>query len=200
MRKAGLLVAFPTLHRTEFQWDACEDYLFASEIAWRQVAEQHNESLDGIFCDPFLADQFDEIARRWAPNHGKLAYRWAAMKLRKSAKSVRARAELLGNARFRAKLSLDEEGLHRLPMQSGVYVVGAPGKSPLYAGQTNNLRQRIESQFGANTREEWQRFAKTLDAKYFLTSCTCTDRLAYQWRLVEKLQPPLNRPDYKVFA
>ena len=91
LRKAGELAHLPAVRRTEFSWEACEPYLFASEIAWRQMIDAGHESLDTILCDPALAGQFDEIARRWAPGFSPLEYRWAALKLRKSAKVVRAR-------------------------------------------------------------------------------------------------------------
>ena len=73
------MAAMPTVRRTEFCWQACEQYLFASEIAWRQMIDGGHDSLDSILCDPFLAAQFDELAARWAPGYSPLEYRWAAI-------------------------------------------------------------------------------------------------------------------------
>ena len=86
--------------------------------------------------------------------------------------------------------------MKRLPEQSGVYVVSdANNDRPIYAGQASNLRQRLQSQFGVDTRSQWKQLADALDAKYFPTSCKCTDRLAYQWHLVVRHRPRLNLMD-----
>jgi site-specific DNA-methyltransferase (adenine-specific) len=220
MRKAGLLADLPTTRRTELSWDDCENYLFASEIAWRQMVDSGCDSLDFIFCDPVLAAKFDEIARRWAPGYSSLQYRWAAMKLRKSSKQVRCRAELLDRAkrrttkarksvatedervlgvRFTQELSLDGSGASCLPEESGIYVVSsASDNKPLYAGESINLRHRIQSQFGPDTRATWQELSKVLTARYFPTTCPSTDRRAYQHLLVKYHNPALNLPDQKM--
>ena len=195
MRKTGQLVRFPTIRRTEIRWEACDDFLFASEIAWRQLIDSGCESLDYILCDPVLASSFDEVARGWAPGYRPLDYRWAAMKLRKSAKQVRTRAKVLVDAHFSDELSLDGGTIRKLPEQPGVYVVTAVSeKKPIYAGEASNLRQRLKNQFGPKTRPAWKAWSK-LTARYFPTSCPCTDRLAYQRRLVMQQRPLLNLPD-----
>jgi site-specific DNA-methyltransferase (adenine-specific) len=196
MRKAGLLTGMPTVRRTEIGWDDCESYLFASEIAWRQMIDDGCESLDSILCDPFLAASFDEIASQWAPGHTPLEYRWAAMKLRKTAKVVRVRASLLTDARLRREVALDRRGMAQLPDQPGIYVVsGAADGKHLYAGEAANLRRRLCNQFGPATRPLWKRCAESLTARYFPTACACTDRLAYQRRLVARHRPMFNLPE-----
>jgi DNA modification methylase len=192
MRKAGLLVNLPAVHRTEFRWEDCEDYLFASEIALAQMIESGCKSLDSILCDPFVASQFDEIASRWAPEFKPLKYRWAAMMLRKRAATSRSRAEFLTDARFSRAIPLDNNGAKKFPDQSGVYVVAAASnRKPLYAGEASNLRQRLQFQFGTTTRPMWKKW-ESLTARYFATSCDYTDRLAYQHRLVVRERPELN--------
>ncbi len=62
-RKAGRLVEFQTLKRTEYSWSEYDKFLFASEIAWSDM--RAHGTLDDILCDPELARQFDEKAQRW---------------------------------------------------------------------------------------------------------------------------------------
>src|SRR5262249_44921488 len=59
IRKAGMLADIPTQRRTEISWADCDSYLFASEIALRQMLDQGCESLDEVLCDPALAQEFD---------------------------------------------------------------------------------------------------------------------------------------------
>ncbi len=196
MRKAGLLVDLPATRRTEFAWEDCEDYLFASEIAWKQMIRDERESLDSVLCDPFLAAKFDEIAGRWAPGFAPLRYRWAAMKLRKSASLVRSRAELLCEVRFIEEIPLDKNSAKNVPEQSGIYVVTASDRKHLYAGEAGNLRQRLRRQFGDKARPRcWER--ESLTARYFPTTCAHTDRLAYQYRMIMEHRPELNFADSK---
>ena len=196
MRKAGLLVELPTTRRTKFSWEICDEYLFASEIAWRQMIDAGSESLDSILCDPFLAAEFDAIAKRWAPGHSPLEYRWAALKLRKRAKQVRARAEVLTDAHLSKAIPLDARPSKLFPERAGIYVVTSADKKPLYAGEASNLRHRIESQF-AGSCPLGKKEVRTLTARFFSTECPSTDRLAYQLRIVKKQRPLLNLPDHK---
>jgi DNA modification methylase len=192
MRKAGLLANLPTVRRTEITWQDCEDYLFASEIAWRQMADTGCNSLDNILCDPFLAAAFDKIASSWAPGRTALEYRWAAIKLRKSSKVVRARAESLSEAKFGKEFDWDGGAAKRLPEEPGVYVISTSKRQPLYVGESGNLRLRLQSQFGAKTQPLWKPLADSLTARFFPTACRTIDRLGYQRRLVMRRQPLLN--------
>jgi site-specific DNA-methyltransferase (adenine-specific) len=197
LRKTGAFAGIPTLHRTELSWQDCDPYLFASEIAWGQLVEQGHESLDTILCDPARASQFDEIARRWAPGFTPLEYRWAALKLRKSSKLVRSRAKLLADAQLSKGKSLDKSGT-KLPNGSGVYVVFTDKQKPIYAGEANNRRERLQRQFGKQTKNLWRIHSKELTARFFPTECPYSTRLAYQRRLVMRHRPILNLLDSKI--
>ena len=196
MRKAGQLADMPTTRRTEISWDACEDYLFASEIAWRQMIDIGSESLDSILCDPFLAAEFDSIAKRWAPGQSPLEYRWAALKLRKKARECRTRAELLTDAHLSRPMGLKSRGSKAFPDEPGVYIVAGSKNEPLYAGEASNLRLRLERQFSGEDCPLRSQVGR-LTARFFPTSCTSTDRLAYQFRVVKQQKPLLNLPDHK---
>lgn len=194
MRKAGAFVNFPTTQRTELSWEDCDPYLFASEIAWGQMIDQGCDSLDTILCDPALASDFDQIACRWAPGFSPLQYRWAALKLRKCSKAVRSREKMLEvkKVHLRRIESLDRSGKKLLPKTSGVYIVFG-GRKAIYAGEANNLRDRLDRQFSPTTRSEWRALSSSpLSAGFFPTECDYSTRLAYQRRLVNQHRPTLN--------
>ena len=181
------------VRRTELTWEDCEPYLFASEIAWRQMIDRGHESLDSILCDPGLAEQFDQIASQWAPNFQPLQYRWAALKLRKKAKEVRDEADILNDASLCKPIALDKFGTRQVPESSGVYVVVGSDEGALYAGETSDLRSRLEK-----TRNLLRQFSRSLVARYCSTACKPDTRLAYQRRLVCRHRPILNYLDQMI--
>ena len=198
LRKAGKFADIPTTQRTEFGWEDCDQFLFASEIAWRRMIDQGYDSLDTILCDPGLAAEFDSIAQQCCPGFTSLQYRWAALKLRKSAKQVRSRAELLNDARLSAAVPLKRSDAQRIPDSSGVYVVWGAGKETLYAGEANNLRGRLQQQFNSQTKPFWKEFGGSLTARFFATDCPYSTRLAYQRRLIMAHQPRFNLRDLHI--
>ncbi len=195
LRKAGMFADLPTLNRTEFSWEQCDPYLFASEIAWRQMLDQGCDSLDTILCNPHLAATFDEIARRWAPGFSPLEYRWAALKLRKNAKLLRSQAELLSDACLGPAIALGGSSRRKLPEASGVYVVIGAEEKPIYAGEAGNIRQRLEKQFGDETKQLWKGLSMRLTARWSPISCRYSTRLAHQRRLIKRHRPLLNLLD-----
>jgi site-specific DNA-methyltransferase (adenine-specific) len=198
LRKGGAFAGVPTFHRTELDWESCDSYLFASEIAWGQLVDRGCDSLDTILCDPALAASFDDIARKWAPGFTSLEYRWAALKLRKSSMLVRSRARMLTDAHLSSGEPLDKSGTQRLPDSSGVYIVFGEKSTPIYAGEANNLRDRLRRQFGRQTKSLWRGLSDSLTARFFPTECPYSTRLAYQRRLVNRHRPKLNLIDSKI--
>ncbi len=198
LRKAGVFAELPGTRRTEFAWEECDKYLFASEIAWRRMIDVGCESLDAILCDPALARQFDEIAMRWAPGFSPLEYRWAALKLRKSARLVRSRAELLEDARLSRPIPLESANYDDFPDQPGVYVVFRSNSEALYAGEATRLRERVRKQLRTGVKLDWRDFAESLSARFFTTTCPYSTRLAYQRQLISRHRPPFNLPDKKI--
>ena len=194
LRKAGRLSAIQTKQRTQFKWGHCDDFLFASEIAWTELIQAGAESLDEILCDPALTLEFDRIAARYAPGFKPLEYRWAALMLRKTAKDARTRAEVLTPAQFQKPLSAFEEACERAPRSPGVYVVSYDkGRRRLYVGGALSLKNRFEIQFKSTQREAWPQ--QNLMVKLFTTDTTeanFADLLAYQSILVGQLKPRFN--------
>lgn len=153
LRKAGRLQSVPTEQRTDFAWEEADDYLFASEIAWRQIHERSHASLDDILCNPALADQFDQIARKFAPGYSSLQYRWGALKLRKVSNIAGHRSNRLSQVRLPASwLCHDQQRLSELDDQPGLYMVYEKEGRPLYAGETFDLGKRLKNHFGSGSK------------------------------------------------
>jgi site-specific DNA-methyltransferase (adenine-specific) len=202
LRKAGALAGIPTQERTEVSWADCDPYIFASEIAWRQMLDRGCESLDEVLCDPVLARHFDASAREYAPGFTSLDYRWAALKLRKEVKFARARAASLTPLRLGQPVRLRELGGKSVPDQPGVYLVAGPQhRDALYAGQTLDLRRRFHDQFAARLLKHWTPHGEHELFVYLAAlDAAPVELLAYQSLLVQEFRPALNycpevRPD-----
>ncbi len=129
-RKAGRLAHLPTTRRTELSWEHCDQFLFAAEIAWRQLLDQGYKSLDEILCDPRAAQEFDRLASRFASGFTSLDYRWAALKLRKQRKVSRSRAALIQkfDLHFGEPVEPTPSALSAVTKDSGLFLV--EGENP----------------------------------------------------------------------
>lgn len=161
LRKAGKLNLYgvTTSVRTDIDWKQIGAYVYASEIAWRQISNRYCMSLDEIFCDPRIAVQFDEIARNFAPGYQALDYRWGALKLRKEGSNARQRATLCTPKQLGIS-GLNQRNLQRMQGHDvsaldfnsistgpGVYLIRDRDGSPLYAGETSQLASRLKMTF-----------------------------------------------------
>lgn len=194
MRKAGMLADIPTQNRTEFSWDDCDDYVFASEIAMRQLSDQGCESLDEVLCDAALAERFDTIAQSLAPGFPPLQYRWGALMLRKEAKLARTRARLLAPIRLGKPVRLHELDWSRVPTATGVYLVtGNDGRHNVYGGAAIDLRRRLQKQFDPELLARWQHEWSADRVAYAGSpEWNPTELIAYQSVLVLEHRPCLN--------
>jgi site-specific DNA-methyltransferase (adenine-specific) len=196
LRKAGKLATIETSRQTTVSWDDCDDYLFASEIALQILLDASVAlSIDEILCDPLLAEQFDETASRFAPGHAPLEYRWAALKLRKQAKTARNRSSVLKPpSRLGDKIPVKELNTRKLPDAAGVYVVGEHGSSKLYVGEATNLRHRLGLMFSKPQKKAWKGFGKSIVVQTMRADISTAGRLAWQSCLVKKYKqrPRLN--------
>jgi len=199
-RKAGKLVEIPTTRRTDVSWQDCDSFLFASEIAWKQLIDRGSRSLDDILCDPDSAFEFDKIAMSLAPEFTPLQYRWGALKLRKESKRARTRAGILCKhpssfvEPLQESLPVAVRSFSRLPEAAGVYlVVNDEGDQPCYIGEALNLRGRLTRQFQGEALRIWKRkFASKLSVKYFTAEPDMPLLLAYQSLWVRKREPTWN--------
>ena len=198
-RKAGKLSSVPTTQRTQLSWETCDEFLFASEIALGKLLDEGSESLDAILCDPEQAQRFDKIAMSYFPGLQPFQYRWAALMLRKEAKSARARADVLRSI-APAKLSpakpLTSAKWNDYPDQAGLYLVlGADNRDKLYVGESLNLRQRLQHQFTGQPLRTWKRESSELRVRFFTAEPNTPELLAYQCLLVREHKPKLNVRD-----
>jgi site-specific DNA-methyltransferase (adenine-specific) len=189
LRKRGRLSGIPTQRQTDMDWAYCDAFLFASEIAWRELMEKGAKSLDEILCDPALAADFDRVATRFAPGFKPLEYRWAALKLRKMAQSARTRAKLLKPARFKRPMSAFAASSDRAPETAGVYLVSTPDEK-IYVGESLNLKNRFARQFGSGQKSAWPK--GDIEVRLFTTDANFADLIAYQSIFVGRYKPRFN--------
>ncbi len=167
--------------KTKVSWKDIRSFVFASEIAWRQISNKFALSLDQIFCDPRIAAQFDEIAAGFAPGFQPLDYRWAALKLRKEGSAARKRAKRFSAKEFGInKLDvkslkpgkgqrIDQLDFDSIPNTPGAYLIRDADGEALYAGETDNLASRIAAKFAADgPRSLWLR--RSADLELFLST------------------------------
>ncbi len=191
LRKRGRMSGIPTRCRTYIDERYYDEFIFASEIAWRELIEKGAKSLDDILCDPALAAEFDQAAARYAPDFKPLDYRWAARKLRKIAHTARTRAEVLRPANFQEPISAFEEASEQAPQSPGVYLVSSGGKRRIhYAGGALSLKKRFEVQFKLERKSVWPE--GDLRVRFFTTDADFADLIAYQSIFISKFKPRLN--------
>lgn len=194
LRKSGKLTEAAVERRTPITWQDCDPFLFASEIAMQMLIDQGQaESLNEILCDPELVRQFDQTAQQFSPGFSPLEYRWAAVKLKKHAKTARGRGAVLSPpTRFKKAVAIGDLDVDSIPDTPGVYLVSDGGSQRLYAGETYNLRQRLSCQFAEDRRDVWQQISANLSLQSFATESKSEDPLAWQSCLVSRFKPRLN--------
>jgi len=192
--------------RTNIGWKEVGPFIFASEIAWRQISNKYCMSLDEIFCDPRIAVQFDKIAADFSPGFHALDYRWAALKLRKEGSKGRQRAanksaKQLGISKLNRKgLASNEPTLFSdldfcsISKGAGVYVIRELNGSPLYAGETDNLSSRLATTFAPDgPRLCWLRRSSELEIFMLpISAIPLNQRFARQCMMLKWHRPEWN--------
>jgi site-specific DNA-methyltransferase (adenine-specific) len=194
-----------TTRTTTFDWNQCDEYLFASEIAWKMMIDERlAESLDEILCDPELATRFDGIARGFSPDRSSLEYRWAALKLRKQSKTARVQArspKFKRKLRFEDPVPFDRFESTAVPNVPGVYLLGDQRheRRKIYLGETINLQSRLNQHLADDCRDVWLQQAHRLGIKpknlgiwVRVIEADTTEMLVWQTRLVQVHKPSLN--------
>jgi site-specific DNA-methyltransferase (adenine-specific) len=195
LRKAGKLAHLVTRRRTERPLAASSPFLHAAEIALQQLlAEGLAESLDEVLCDPERAAIFDERAQRFAAEIAPFELRWAALQLRKLAKSARVQGMHLAVPEadaWEASQPLSACDPAGLPQAPGLYLIEA-AHQPLYAGEALDLRARFEVMASPVSQASWQAFADELSVTFHPGCPPAVGPLAGQACLTQRYQPPLN--------
>ncbi len=187
MKRAGI----ETSARTDIDWYQVDEFLHASEIAWKQIANLYSASLDEIFCDPRIAKEFDQVAQKFAPGHSSLEYRWAAFKLRKEAGKRRLNLPALSTnvgALLRQKrFEISEFDTKSLKRGEGVYALCSEEEREgyVYIGETHNLRRRLNRLFEKDGIEPWVQNAN-LDLKLQFLETPLSYPLANQLALLKR--------------
>ena len=198
LRKAGKLSGINAVQRSEFDWAEADAYLFASEIAWRQVFDETGASLDDILCSPSLAQLFDETAQKFASGFSSLQYRWAALTLRKTKGKVSNRSLVLTDPKSMLRTVDDFDSLNG---QAGLYTVRAAKNKLMYVGEALDLGSVLNRQFSTIS-EGWSSFENDLTIKWIpsqrLPGIDMNSRgeklarwlMAYQCRLIQEQKTP----------
>jgi site-specific DNA-methyltransferase (adenine-specific) len=197
LRKAGHLKGLPQPRRTTFPEPILDQYLFASEIALRQLADRTSLSLDEVLCDPEEARQLDAVAGAFAPGFSPLHYRWAALTIRKRAHHCRQSAQRLPSAWerrcFPGFRTLRRLELDRLSGSPGVYLARQGKDRNLYAGETGDLGKRLRQHREA---EGWRGIADDPEVGVLeLGDVDARDRWGLQSRLIRTYSPAFNYLD-----
>jgi site-specific DNA-methyltransferase (adenine-specific) len=143
-RKSGRLPR-SRQNRTRVTFQQMDSYSFASEIAMRLMELDYGLTLDDVLCRPEVAQEFDDLAQSFAPDHSAFEYRWAALAIRKRASQSRKLAVDQFSSWLRRNLPKSrplERFRSREYERPGVYIVQGMGQQ-LYVGETLNVSERI---------------------------------------------------------
>jgi len=195
LRKSGKLEFLPRARRTTFQDEEFDQYIFASEIAMRQITDEIGTSLDDVLCDPQLAAKFDSIARTVAPGpFSSLQYRWAALTLRKRAHECRTWSDQvppdLERRRFLEFKPLREIVTLRFASVPGLYLARKDADQSLYLGESLDLGKRLQCH---QESQGWNSRARGTEVGVLpLEGVQCKERLGLQSRRITRLKPAFN--------
>ncbi len=188
--------------RFSLPFEECEPFLFASEVAWKQLlSDERAGSLDEIFCDPNLAAEFDEIATKFSPGFTSLQYRWGALRIRKYAMGARNEGRMLKEAapkRVGRKIPFDDLAKSDLPSSSGIYLISEKDQM-LYISGAFRIRERIHAILDSPRRNLWADDPSNLTIQYFRTGDSARELTAWTSCLLAKRKdlPKFNVADLR---
>ncbi len=195
IRKSGKSVLPPAAKKP--QVTDYDDFLFASEIAFRYLQQREGATLDRVLCDTQLRQRFDDIARRLAPDQSEFKIRMGALYLRKThnlkrSDIVDAPSYKLLSAGTNADVRLDS-----LPSHPGLYAFYERSR-PIFAGETVGLRHRIGLHMSGSGQQflpSWLELGNEtrLELKFVsVPNANSKDRLSWLNRFINQERPPLN--------
>lgn len=193
IRKRGGLADVPASRTTMMPWKHCDPFLFAVEIAIRQLLDQGAGSVDEILCDPVRAAAFDQEAQRFAPSVTPFEFRWGALKLRKESRKAILRSESLKlPSKLGRKLKLEDALENPQCDGQGVYLLTTDTGKQLYVGSSLNILGRLRFQFGAEMLATWTSFAPRLTVQTHSVDGSQSDLFGYHSGLARRWKPKLN--------
>lgn len=163
----------------------------------RLIRIDYGMTVDELLCAPMALAEFDAMAAEFAPGFEPSRYRWAALSIRKRARTKRLREHTAELARQFEAQSIPET----LPLASvlddpdvlshreavpGVYAI-AHASETIYVGETEDIRRRL---IEIDETTAWQRFAP--ESVRIWTVGSDADRFALRSFLVTRQRPLLN--------
>ncbi len=190
IRKSGKLPKSTDSGR-RLSYSDMDPYSDASEAALKLISLDYGLTLDEMLCSPQAASEFDRMAAMLAPGYRPFEYRWAALALRKRSRTKRFK-EVAAEQREHWE---QQPVPHRKSIEEcltsqyecpGVYVV-LDDESPLYVGETRNVRNRLEKVLNTET---WRKFTPSSVRVWEVANEQ--DQFGLRSYLVNKEKPLLN--------
>lgn len=201
LRKAGQLTDLKSTKRKVTDPD---EYLHAAEIAARFVEDKYQVNTDRIICEPKLRAEFDEIARKIAPDISSYQLRKASFTLRKS---WRLQPELVSRVATWNKEVVELAGSKivaddkLVPSKPGVYII-RDKSGYLYIGESSNLRDRVNRHLDESDRKSLAAYLNEQGVKSIVVEIHAFDadsdarlkpmRRAYESDLIRSRKPRFN--------
>ncbi|QDT07826.1 DNA adenine methyltransferase YhdJ [Rubripirellula lacrimiformis] len=172
-------------------WSEMEPFQNAAEIALRLISLDYAMTLDEMLCTPAAMEQFDQLAAMLSPGHSPLDYRWAALSLRKRARtkkfqSAAAEQDSHWQAASAPKSKPIQDCLQAGKSDAGVYEI-ANDDETIYVGESNQISERLAN---IAQNDAWQRFSPTRVRIWKVDKEI--DRFALRAHLIGRERPLLN--------
>lgn len=197
LRKAGQLKGSDRSLRTTFPKEerAYNRYKFACEIAIQRFEEERKMSLDSVLCDPGVAREFDQLVLEMLTDEpSSFMIRWFALRIRKNADRISqlaAKIKQLIPMRRSAGNPFDLN-FEEVAAEPGLYWLSGEDDRHLYIGETDNLRERFEVQFGQKKFDFWKTPLRALSLRFTLADGLASELPAQQSRWISKWRPVGN--------
>ncbi len=190
VRKSGKLPRSTNAGRRLSHADM-DRYSDAAEAALRLISLDYGLTLDEMLCSPQAVGEFDRMATMLSPGFSPFEYRWAALSLRKRSTTKRFKQLAAEQRPHWEKQPLPRRRSIEACLTSkyenpGVYVI-LDDQSPLYVGETRNVRDRMERILNSET---WMKF--TPGSVRIWEVADDRDQFGLRSYLVDKERPLLN--------
>ncbi|HEV2973050.1 MAG TPA: toxin-antitoxin system HicB family antitoxin [Pirellulales bacterium] len=195
IRKSGKAVLPPATKKPKIT--DYDDFLFASEIAFRYLQRRDSVTLDRVLCDSEFRAKFDAIAQRLSPEQSPFKLRMGALYLRKTHR-LSPQEALAPSYDLIMAGKVGNVKLGDLPEFPGMYAFYESGVRPIYAGETAHLRHRIRLHLEHANHQflpSWLELGceSNLELKFFsLPKFSAKDRLLWLNHFINREKPPLN--------
>jgi DNA modification methylase len=181
LRKARQFKGWARSKPTTFEFEEKEfdRYRFACEIAIQYFEQEGKVTLDNILCDPKLARGFDRYVLAMLPDEpSSLKIRWFSLRIRKKANYISRSSASLDTMIVKAKGTENpfDLKLSKVPPEPGLYWLSGNRKH-LYVGETENLRERLEVQFGHRKFGFWETPLEKLQLAFSVAAPSTTATL-----------------------